>query len=257
MKELNEYSDIKKRHKRNHRITLLFTGCLLLFSGIILYLSNCKFISEEHLNLIFSWQSLLFVIAIFILIISKFRFWFFPTILIIVSGVFFIEEFNNGIVVENFPSISLIVVGLLIILRIIIPSKKGFCAKCKSKDNFSQDCSAIYDEFIKREINFSKINYICESKNFKGGNIKLNFSGGDIDFRNTELAAGINVLKIECVFSGIKIFVPQNWDISFESSGVFGGMNDNRHLLVYDKIDKDKKLIIKCEFVFSGGEIFN
>ena len=256
MEDCNNFQNLMhKRHNTFRRLWLFLIGILLLTSGIILYLGYEGIISEKALAMIFSWQTLLIVLGVCFMIVSRFRFWFLPTVMIII-GIIFLLETNIGNFSEKIWAILLICFGFILLLKLIIPRhKKYYDGKLQSTKSSEQTVDT--EDFIKKAANFSKFDIANESQNFRGGELHLVFSGGEIDLRKAQLADGINVLNIENVFSGVKIFVPADWDISFESIGVFGGINDKRKMVIYENINKSKKLIVKTEIVFGGGEILN
>jgi len=179
-------------------------------------------------------------------------------VIIIVGSLFLMDEFcafKNGIGDLIWPSI-LILVGIAILLKVILPKKISTKAKdFKENCGFTEEVSS--DDFINVSRVFSGANVYVKSQNFKGGKASFVFGGGEFDFRGAQLADGINILKIECVFGGVKIYLPEDWDVSLETSGVFGGFSDERRHLHLENIDRTKKLIIKAEAVFGGGEISN
>jgi len=88
--------------------------------------------------------------------------------------------------------------------------------------------------------------------------IEAVFSGVELDFTQTELADDIKVaahIKISSVFSGITLYVPDDWNIMVQKTGVFGGFVDNRPRSAEQNVNKDKLVILELEAVFGGGEI--
>jgi len=87
--------------------------------------------------------------------------------------------------------------------------------------------------------------------------IEATFSGVELDFSQAELADDIKVaahIKVTSVFSGVIIYVPDDWNIMVQKTGVFGGFNDNRPNRVL-KVESDKYVVIELEAVFGGGEL--
>ena len=65
---------------------------------------------------------------------------------------------------------------------------------------------------------------------------------------------GTHVLDVTCIFGGVEIIVPGDWNIKVEVAAVLGGFEDNRKA-PGKPVDPDKTLIIKGVTVFGGGEI--
>lgn len=233
---------------------LIFMALLLIATGTTIFLNNMSIITDTTFDLIFSWHTLLIILGMLFLIVSRLRFWFLP-VLLIIFGIIFLMESIFGDFSKNIWSLLLISMGIVLFIKIITPRRMYFPNRDKSiKD---PDEIMISENVIKKSANFSELEINCNSKNFKGGTINLIFCSCEIDLRNAELAEGINILQINCVFSKIKIYLPKTWDISFESSGVFGSFNNKRKLKVIDNEGKSRKLIIKSEMLFGGGEILD
>lgn len=249
-------------HSKKYR--LLIVSIFLLTSGTILILGNMGIIDRYIFRYIFSWQSLLIAFGIFNLAGGIRSHWFGSTILISVGTLFLIDELytlRTGFSNIIWP-LLLIIVGIAIIVKIFF-SKKNINSSDnhfntgEEKSNFGIGEQKSDDDYINVSRIFSGIRIRSVSQNFHGGNGSFIFGGGEIDLREAKLSEGITVLKVECIFGGVKIYVPINWDVSIESTGIFGGFSDERRYISINDIDKTRKLIIKAEAVFGGGEISN
>ncbi|MDR2009071.1 MAG: cell wall-active antibiotics response protein [Bacteroidales bacterium] len=233
----------------------LVVSILLLVSGILLILGNMGKIDKSIMSYIFSWQSLLIALGIVNLAGGVRSHWFASFILISIGTLFLVDDLyalETGTTNIIWP-LLLIIIGVSIIVKIFIP---------RGRKNKNDDDRINYDEYSEDDyINisrvFSGVTLAVKSTNFQGGKMEFVFGGGEIDLREAKLAEGTSVLKVECVFGGVKLFVPMHWDVSIESSGVFGGFSDERRFILADEIDKTRKLIIKADAVFGGGEISN
>lgn len=246
----------KKTNKFSHsKLRGIIFGLFLLAAGLILILGNFNFIDKELFKYIFSWQSLLIILGILLLAGGIKQHWFGSLILITIGGVFLFEEIyklKTGLANMIWPAI-LIIIGIAILIK-MFSSKNKLKHIAKTDKNLSGEVNN--EDFIDCSKVFSVANILVKSQNFKGGSASFVFGGGEIDLRQAQLAEGLNILKLECVFGGLKILVPNTWDVSIETSSVFGGFNDEREINI-DNIDKTKKLLIKAEAVFGRAELCN
>jgi hypothetical protein len=58
------------------------------------------------------------------------------------------------------------------------------------------------------------------------------------------------------IFGGSKFIVPEDWDVKMEVTTVFGGFSDKRHRSIVVP-DASRKLVIRGEAIFGGGELTN
>ncbi len=241
---------------RSHsKYRLVAISLMLLLSGVLLILGNSGIIDKAYFEYIFSWQSLLIAVGILLLSGGVREHWFGAMIMMSIGGVFLYDEIYT-MQIGNANTIwpfLLIIIGLGLLIKIFLPNKN----RIYNKKISGGKREITNDEYIDVSRVFSEANLMIQSESFKGGKASFVFAGGVIDLRSAKLAEGINILKIECVFGGIKIFLPEDWDVSLETSGVFGGFNDDRRHVQIENLDRTKKLIIKAEAVFGGGEIYN
>lgn len=243
--------------KKTGKTRLFIFALLLLTAGTLLFLKNLGIVDNEIVSHIFTWPSVIIAVGILTLA-GGFRGNWFPSLILFFVGGFFLykkiyapEEDLNIL----FWSLLLMFIGLSIIIRVMMPRKfknkyhyRFFCCNEEMKHS---------DDYLEFERVFGGSDVSENSKNFKGGSVSFVFGGGDIDLRNAELSPGINKLKIECVFGGVKLIVPEHWDIAIESESVFGGVSDQRKDIADEKIDKSAKLIVSVSTVFGGATIVN
>ncbi len=257
MRHHQHYSEVKCNRKFHSKIRGFIFGFFLLSAGVVLILGNTGFIDKNLFDYIFSWQSLLIVFGIITLSGGIRDHWFGSMIMITIGSLFLLDEiyeFQTGVANMIWPAI-LIIIGIGVMVKIFLPKRIITGSKDDYKGTFKEEISS--DDYINVSRVFSGANIFIKSENFKGGKASFVFGGGEFDLRGAKLAEGINILKIECVFGGVKIILPDNWDVSLETSGVFGGFSDERRHMQIENIDRTRKLIIKGEAVFGGGEILN
>ena len=109
------------------------------------------------------------------------------------------------------------------------------------------------DTFVIKSV-FSGVQRRVLSKNFKGGKISCVFGGAEVDFMQADIQGTVE-LRMEEVFGGIKLLIPQSWTVRNEIDGVFHGVEDKRYSLGNPTTDENKILILRGSAVFAGVEI--
>lgn len=238
------------RHEKNGAMR----GVVILLVGVFLLLRNL----DIDLNLprwLISWQMLIMLIGGIL--------WFKSEcknvgglIMIAVGAVFMIREyFFLPFDIDRFlwPAL-LIIIGLLFI--IFRPDNKI----PKSPDDFVDstakvvpDLFPVDEDYINAQVLFSGENRLIVSKNFKGGRISAVFGGCDVNLLQADFE-GVIVLDCQCVFGGVELVVPANWEVKILTKSVFGGVEDKRPIELIGS-NPNKVLMIKGNCTFGGIEI--
>jgi hypothetical protein len=113
--------------------------------------------------------------------------------------------------------------------------------------------SSVSDEYLDVTAVFSGVNRVVVSKDFKGGTATAVFGGTDINLTQADFNGTIEI-EANCVFGGVEIVVPSNWNVKVKMDTVFGGVEDNRPVEMMSN-NPDKVLVIKGTCVFGGVEI--
>ncbi len=121
----------------------------------------------------------------------------------------------------------------------------------RKQNSITNPDQIISENFIQINNLFTGSKLSFHSQAFEGGVISTVFGGAEIDLRNCKLAPNAN-LDLTCVFGGVTLFVPQDWNILFVGSPIFGGFSDSRF---QGNIDPNKVLKITGIVVFGGGEV--
>ena len=247
----------------------IVVGVIVMMLGVFLLFRNLNFIPWEISHFVFTWQSLLIALGAIFLFDRKADTKNVGVILILVGTVFLLKNvIGSGIL---FPAI-IIAIGIFIL--ILVTTKKSWWGKntfvhsyeWKENDWKKYDCtnntfnttSVDGNGRIKREYVFNGSKEKWTYGKLRNVVIEAVFSGVELDFTQTELAddiKGAAHIKISSVFSGITLYVPDDWNIMVQKTGVFGGFVDNRPRSVEQNINKDKLVILELEAVFGGGEI--
>lgn len=227
-------------HLSQNRVVI---GIILVLAGLLLILKNAGFFSHFIEEVIFSWQMLLVTIGLIITIGSSGS----KTagIILMAVGSFFLipEIFSEAFNIYNmfWPSIF-IIVGVIFIFS-------------RRRWRPSGHISETGDEYIDYVYVFSGGERQILTDNFRGGKVTAVFGGAELDFTRSSLAQGVNTLEVACVFGGVTIKVPDEWDVRIEVTPVLGGFGDERKLREGRNVIQGKQLIIKGAVVFGGGEV--
>jgi len=231
-----------RRYKRNTRVHLLL-GIILVLLGVAVMAEIFDAVPWRLRDIIFSWQMILIVLGVIFISNGSNR----STgyILLIVGGFFILPRFFD---VPHYwrslfwPTI-LILLGLFIIFG--KSRRHGFNRNVNSGEDILDDADI-----------FGGSEKILRSQNFKGGRISNIFGGSKYDMRQVKLAEGTNHLDVTMIFGGSKFIVPEDWDIKVEVTTIFGGFSDKRMRSIIVP-DSTRRLVIRGEAIFGGGELTN
>ncbi|MDR2065568.1 MAG: cell wall-active antibiotics response protein [Prevotellaceae bacterium] len=248
-------------------------GIILILLGTLFLLFNFGLLDESMRRVIFSWQMLLVVWAIFLLSYRRF----FSGIAILVFALFLIipklieacpDIFGwlGYDFAEKYWPVLLIALGILIIVKLFFP-KSGESSHCKIfidnsmyRHRKKQKCNCGCDDCtcncgFERNAVFGSIEEIVLDPVFKGGEINSVFGSIMLDLRKTTLPEGDTELEVNAVFGSATLLIPGNWNVELHTGNFAGGFSDNRN--ISGEIDYSRKLIINGGFAFAGGEIKN
>jgi predicted membrane protein len=244
-------------------------GVFLLLAGVLLLAYK---MGSPIPSWIFTWPMLLIVIGLFTGIKSRFHN---PGsfILILIGGVFLIDQSVPGIDLHNFIApIILIGLGILFILR----PRKHSCghfrgARWERRMQFDKRTqfekpdhifstedtgrSPNNEEYLDVHAVLGGVKKNVQSKNFKGGEIVCFMGGAEISLMQADIQQPIS-LEINTVFGGTKLIIPGNWEVQTEISAVFGGVEDKRNFQNQNP-DTGKRIVLKGSCLFGGIEITN
>ncbi len=228
------------KKNRNSRHIL---GFLLILLGLVIFANNLNWIPENIAPWIWTWEMLIIVIGV-ILLVSKPNKG--PGIVLILIGGFFlaVDYFDDVLYLHKIFWPSLIIfVGLMFIFR-------------SRKDPFNDPEEIFSDEdFVDEMAIFGGGQKVITARNFKGGKVTSIFGGSTLDLSQARLANGISVIDMVSIFGGAKLIVPRDWDIHLEVTAIFGGFMDKRIVDPHIIPDPSKKLVIKGVAIFGGGEL--
>lgn len=217
-------------------------GFLLLLAGGLFILRNLDLLPNNIDNILISWQMLVIAIGFV-------KFLFDPNkavggIMILVGGFFLIPELFEVSIdfVDVFWPLLLIGAGLIVIFG---PGRKLI----KGKSEHPNDARYIEEMNV-----FGGNEKLMEVKNFKGGSIHNIFGGTELDMRDCDMEGDSAEIEVFCVFGGLEMRVPDNWEVIIKVTPIFGGFSNKRSSRPVEGSEK-KTLFINGTVVFGGGEI--
>ena len=215
-------------------------GVVVLGFGLALLLRNMDLLPAIVEDAIFSWQMLLIGIGTINYVDRNKTF---GLVLMVVGGVFLIPDFFNFPVELHkvfWPAI-LILIGIVLIMN---------AGKKRKRMNFKEISSS--DDTMEEVAIFGGLERNITGPDFKGGRITTIFGGAKINLSKAMLAEGTTELEITCIFGGVNLLVPPEWNVVIQVTPIFGGFADKRF---YTQVDHSRTLVIKGETIFGGGEI--
>jgi predicted membrane protein len=248
-----------ERRQRYGRYGHIWTGAFIFIIGAA---ALVKASVTDLPDWVFSWQSFLILLGLFIGIKHGFKggAWF---IIMLVGGAFLIRDVYPDLEIRRyiFPAV-LIVIGGLIMLR---PRRHHHWAspgdekKNEPKEPGIEEARIVDESFDTKEdfidstsvFGGTKKNII--SKNFKGGDLVSIFGGTELDLTRADFK-GTAVLELTTIFGGTKLIVPADWTVKSEAVTLFGGLEDKRNVQV-SADNPEKILLLKGTVIFGGTEI--
>ncbi len=222
----------------------IIIGVILIVAGFLMVLRNAGFFPDFINDVVFSWPMLLVAIGLVITAGSSGN----KTagIIIMAVGAFFLIPI---VFRETFHMYNMFWPSIFIILGIILIFSQG------KRWHHHSKISESGEELIDLVYVFSGGERQIVTDNFRGGKITAVFGGTEIDLTKSSLAPGTNILEIACVFGGITVIVPDEWDVKIEVTPILGGFGDERKLRPGRVPEQGKQFVIKGAVVLGGGEV--
>ena len=205
-------------------------GLLLVLIGLVLLLNNLGVISGLP-GYVFSWINIFLLLAIANLFSGNFR----GALLFGVLWSFFMLQQYTDIRLRDYWPLILVVIGLSMLLRKRLQPQ----VTATSDDAFD-------------EINiFGGSTKKYTSSSLKGGKITNIFGGSEIDLRDCQ-PESVVVIEVLTLFGGCDLIVPKEWNISVDTTAIFGAFDDKREASSH----KDPAMVyIKGITIFGGGTL--
>lgn len=211
----------------------LVIGALLVLVGSIFLADNLGFdIDLPHF--VFAWPAIFLAIALINLLSGNRRS---ALIMTIIAAVFYLQYYG-WLDLRTYWPVLLIIFGLSFIFR-----KRVFSGGAVENTENYFDEVAIFGGIEKK---FS-------SQEFEGGRVTSIFGGNEIDLRQCKLKEGA-FISIFCMFGGVELLLPPDWEANVEATAIFGGFSDSRSNI---DTSTSQSIRIKGFVMFGGGEIKN
>jgi predicted membrane protein len=92
---------------------------------------------------------------------------------------------------------------------------------------------------------------------FEGGDAFAMFGGFEIDLRKSAMKGNRAVIDANCMFGGIVIKVPEDWNVTLRGLGIFGGYSDSTRHPRSGEVPFAKHLVVRGMAMFGGVEVKN
>jgi predicted membrane protein len=240
----DENGDVKRGGMNSTRRVIL--SVLLIVAGLVWLASNMGYLPEIVSEYIISWQALLIGTG-FVQLIGKPRKFWSSIALIFIGSIFLYSKFY----VLPVDAKLIVWPALLIFLGLIVLSK----ARHEKSWNKRLKKTTLNSDSIDDTSIFGSNKYSVRTKQFNGGQSTCIFGGSEIDFSNAELNEGENIFEITCIFGGLKLLFPADWNVIISVDSILGGVSDKRQIVTDKHIDYTRSLTIKGTCVFGGAEI--
>lgn len=255
--EVNDMRDREsKRRFQHHRVggccssdrhsdKRLWMGIAIILLGVVLLGNNLNFLSYDIRRYLLTWENILILLGLVFFFGKGNRT---TGILLFVIGVIFYMK--NVLNLIDFNFWSLFWPGLLILMGILMIFRHQLDGSTEKKS--TADNEDIIDEIAV----FGGGDRLVASQNFQGGKVTTIFGGLNFNMLQAKMAPGDNVLDVFSLFGGMKLIVPEGWNVKIQVFSLFGGFSDkHRFRLSNNTPDQGSQLIIKGTVFFGGGEI--
>lgn len=248
--DMNTQETDSRRNKKSG----LWVAILFIIIGLLFLARNTGLLDSEIFDLIVSWPSLLIFWGIF----TIFRRHLVGGAIMIGVGLYFMFPQLNWVTndwLRIYWPLGFILLGLAIMLG--IRSNHGM----KDRKHSRRHCTRSMEEerydteegFVTIDSSFNGVKHIVLDPVFKGADIDISFGGAVLDLRKTTLVEPKTVIRVDCTFSGLTIYVPKGCIVRLNLDSNLSGCQDLRSET--EIIDTEHTLIIRGDLTFSGLEI--
>ena len=247
---------------RSFSWTLLLGG-LILAAGVVLLLDQQGILSAEHVFNYF-WPAVLILGGLVILIDCRGRggrgLWGF---IMLGWGILLVLS-NLGVGHFRFESVwPIAIIGLGIAMIYQSVGSRGTSSpdgtnRAQWLDYINPwSRSGIEDSGLNHVAIFGGFNKRVTAQNFRGGKL-ISFCGGyQIDLRKAGMEGDTAIIEAIAIMGGGEIKVPENWQVSMDGIGIFGGYSDESTQQPPPPGVPQKRLIVKGVAILGGVVVKN
>ncbi len=233
------------RHQKKNGLARVVFGLMIIVLGAVLLVDNMGILPPGIKDIILTWQML--VIGIGLINLAN-REWFSGFILVFIGTFFLIPEHTHfGFdFTRLFWPVLLIGFGFMILIKLGLRQKSQI-----------DDYKSVYSptDRIDDTAIFGGGKKIITTQNFSGGHLLAIFGGLEIDLTQAKLAPGNHTLELFCMFGGVTLIFPPDWQVQNQVTTVLGGVEDKRRMLITDPQGVQSILLLKGLALLGGGEI--
>ena len=241
-------------------------GVIITMLGAFLLFNNMGFFIPEVYHIVISWQMLIIAIGTVLLFDKPSNHRSAGIGLILIGALFLIPKMFSVSLGGVIVPLLIIVAGLGFIVKAATRRSENneYNTWCSEHPNWKKHFTDYEKNVTVNNESVARKEYVFASSKEKWAQGKLKnveieavFSGVELDFTQAELADGLKFaayIKVKSVFSGVILYVPDDWNIMVQKTGIFGGFTDNRPNRVL-QVSSDKLVLLEVEAVFGGGEI--
>ncbi|MGL5787596.1 MAG: LytTR family transcriptional regulator DNA-binding domain-containing protein [Bacteroidales bacterium] len=224
-------------------------GLLLILLAIILVLSSFGIIPAPISEIVISWQTLILVIGVKMLLMRMFL----PGAVVAVVGLYFeiplvcdrlglVFPYDNSSFLALFVALMLVLAGVFSI---------QMQRKVSSKDKGVMNIKPGSKGLVNISCAFGENNHTILDRPFKGARLSVAFGTVNLNLEKSELNEGDAYLEVNNAFGEIRLLVPDNWIVESAVQSIFGEFKDRRQAKISSGT---RRLIINGACFF--GEIY-
>ncbi len=213
---------MKTNRKRIVGIFLIILGALFLFNNLNLLPPIPDFV--------FSWPMILIAVGFFNLLTGNSR----PAYILFIIGGFFLVQRYLDVDLHVYWPLILVLIGLSFLIR-------------SKSSSISTTSTGFFDDL--NILGGSKKRFTSDP--LHGGRITNIFGGSEIDLSECKPVNGA-VIEILVVFGGCDIIVPDEWQLTVDTTAIFGGFTDKRST---KQVANSIPVTIKGTMIFGGGDL--